>query len=249
MSEYSPVARILVADDDPVSLRFLCTALGELGCETVAAENGERALDAARDVIFDLLLLDCRMPDLGGADLLTALRTRAVATPALATSAHVDAALRGTLLRMGFVDVVVKPPSMARLAAVLQSHIAGFSTSQATPGPITTLLDDAGAYAAAGDGNLGALRALFAQELAELEAQWRCIDPAEATHAMRERLHRLRASCRFCGATALAGASRELDAALRAAPSRAQPALREFLRMCRATAQALDDQSGASTRN
>src|SRR5258706_10964906 len=78
---------VLIADDDPVSLRFLQTALEGLGFEAVVAADGAQSIAALESITADLLLLDLQMPDIGGASLLRVLRERHVQAPAIATSA------------------------------------------------------------------------------------------------------------------------------------------------------------------
>lgn len=66
--------RVLVADDDPSSRRFLGDGLRSLGAETETCVDGETALQLVRNVHFDLLLLDCRMPAGGALHILGNLR-------------------------------------------------------------------------------------------------------------------------------------------------------------------------------
>ena len=82
--------RVLIADDDAISLRFLDSALQQLGCTTVAVGGLPEALALAGSS-FDLLLLDRNMPGGGGVELLAALRARGIACPAIATSAQITA--------------------------------------------------------------------------------------------------------------------------------------------------------------
>ncbi|MCW5578643.1 MAG: response regulator, partial [Dokdonella sp.] len=60
-----PRPRLLVADDNPLSLRFFADALDALGIDSVLAADGEQALARADGGAFDALILDLRMPGLG----------------------------------------------------------------------------------------------------------------------------------------------------------------------------------------
>jgi CheY-like chemotaxis protein len=240
------VQRVLIADDDPVSLRFLAAAIGQFGCDVVAVVNGAAALAATLAEPFHLLLLDRRMPGLGGGELLLAMRNRGDGTPAIATSADIDAIVSVQLRDAGFVDVIEKPTTLAILRRVLGPHLH-FSASpvEATdPEEVASaLLDDSPALAAMG-GDAAALRALrdlLAQELIALVAQRE--DFTGDRVVWRDRLHRLRASCGFCGAVALAQAAGRLDRALRDDPENAPSVLRDFLLACHATLSALRDQA------
>ena len=238
---------ILIADDDPVSLRFLTAALAQVGCEVVAVTDGAGALAAAQPQLFDVLLLDRRMPDLGGAELLAVLRARGIATPAIATSAEIDAAIIARLRSAGFVDVIEKPATLARLEQALRGYLPLLTIPQIAIGatPTTRLLDDDVALAVIG-GDVAALRALrglLAQELAVLETELKNANPCTNPGAWRERLHRLRASCGFCGAKALAESALRLDRDLRDDPANVQSLLGDFIHLCRATRVALAAQA------
>lgn len=242
--------RVLIADDDPVSLRFLAAAVSQLGGEVVAVAEGAAALAATRGQSFDLMLLDRRMPGLGGADLLLALRAVGNMTPAIATSADIDAAIAAQLRGAGFVDIIEKPATWATLERVLGPYLpfscGALATASATAPPL--LDDDAALSAIGGDASaLRALRSLLAQELSDVLAQSASVDPCTHSAFWRERLHRLRASCGFCGAAAMAEAAVRLDCALRDDPGNAQTVLRDFLLLCRTTLSVLRDQAPSTT--
>src|SRR5699024_5453264 len=94
----SPRATILIAEDDGPSGLFLRTAFEDLGCRAALEIDGDAALARARTHRFDLLLLDCCMPGAGASRILSALRAdpqaASAATPAIATSAELDAPAR-----------------------------------------------------------------------------------------------------------------------------------------------------------
>ena len=76
------VQRILVADDDPVALRFLVALLRRDGFEVLDAPDGQRAIEVARKHRPDLIVADLLMPYRDGYEVMRAIR--------------LDAALRGT---------------------------------------------------------------------------------------------------------------------------------------------------------
>lgn len=60
-------AKILVADDDAISLKVVCQMLGHLGYDTVAAKNGHEALaSVTENNCFDLVLTDINMSQIDG---------------------------------------------------------------------------------------------------------------------------------------------------------------------------------------
>lgn len=66
--------KVLIAEDDALNAAMLRAILEQLGHQVVHAQNGRRALDLARTVDFDLVMLDGRMPVMSGAATAAALR-------------------------------------------------------------------------------------------------------------------------------------------------------------------------------
>jgi len=103
--------RILVAEDDPVTCRFVVSLLEDRGYEVVIAEDGERAATAAVDVRPDLIVSDLVMPYRDGYELLRAVRNdeRTKSTPLILLSMRdrEEDIVRG--LEQGADDYVVKP--------------------------------------------------------------------------------------------------------------------------------------------
>lgn len=245
MSARAAKPRILVADDDAVSLRFLASALTELGCVAVDTDSGGGALQACIETQFDLLLLDRRMPDCGGAALLYELRQRGIETTAIATSAELDASVRGELRSAGYVEALTKPIGLDALARALALHLPGWRDPRgqrhapidATPrndADAASVLDDSIGLASVGGDRttLQALRGLLARELETLR------DRLAATSNpldLADTLHRLRASCRYCGATALGEASLRLETVVRANEANSELQFRQFADACTRT--------------
>ncbi|MFE4754945.1 response regulator transcription factor [Streptomyces mirabilis] len=123
---------LLVVDDEPTVRELLCAALRHAGFSVVSAATGQEALDRAREVSPDLVLLDVMLPDLDGFEVIRRLRERH--RPAAAPrSAHIpvvfltarDATqdkIEGLVL--GGDDYVTKPFDLqeliARIRAVLR---------------------------------------------------------------------------------------------------------------------------------
>jgi len=103
--------RILVADDDPITTRFLCSLLESEGYEVLSAEDGERAVAMALEHEPDLILCDLVMPYRDGFDVLRALRGtgRLAHVPVIILSMkdREEDIVRG--LEEGAEDYVIKP--------------------------------------------------------------------------------------------------------------------------------------------
>jgi CheY-like chemotaxis protein len=229
MPELFHLPRVLIVDDDPVTLRFFEGALSRLA-ECVLAADGAAASAISETNAFDLFLIDLNLPDMRGEKLLERLRLRHASARAIATSAEVDAQVRRQTLSRGFDGVIEKPISLDRLLATVGEYLRSDSE---------LLDDDAALQSLGGDRtSLAALRGLLALELEELHknhANTAAIDSQE----LLARLHRLRASCGFCGATTLASAAASLQQSLHARVSVDRKAVDRFLELCSATATAL----------
>ena len=102
-------ARVLIVDDDAASRRLLEARLHPLACDVATAGNGEQALAAIRKDVPDLVLLDLRMPKMGGIEVLRALHKEAINVPVIVITAHgsVDTAVEA--MKEGAHDFITKP--------------------------------------------------------------------------------------------------------------------------------------------
>jgi len=107
----SVAKRILVAEDDPVTRRFVVSLLEERGYEVLVAEDGEHAVETATSARPDLIVSDLVMPYRDGYEVLRAVRNddRIKHTPVLILSMrdHEEDIVRG--FEQGADDYVVKP--------------------------------------------------------------------------------------------------------------------------------------------
>ncbi|MGE3513046.1 MAG: sigma-54-dependent transcriptional regulator [Vicinamibacterales bacterium] len=110
---------LLIADDEPPVLHML-QRLGErLGYDTVTCEGGQAALHAVRDRTPDLALVDLRMPDVNGMDVLRQLRADLPGCPVVIMTAYgaIDSAVEA--IRLGAREYITKPFDFARLRQLL----------------------------------------------------------------------------------------------------------------------------------
>ncbi|WP_426689082.1 response regulator [Rhodanobacter ginsengiterrae] len=228
-----PRPRVLVADDDPGSCRFLCDGLASMGADAEACMDGQAALARAGSESFDLLLLDCRMPGAGALQILQALRddvqARSADSIAVATSAELAPSDRRALLDAGFSEVLLKPCGLTELRRVLA--LVPMDERGAS------VLDDQAALNTTGDATtMRALRSLLREELVLLQQDLDTLSLDRVNFS--DRLHRLRSSCGFCGASALSRQTMLLQQQLLQRQASAA-ALTRFRQTLLATLQAL----------
>ena len=118
--------RILVVDDNVVNQKVALRQLQKLGFAAEAVGNGIEALDALGRIAYDLVLMDCQMPEMDGYEAATELRRReedSKRTPLIALTASASEADRSRCLAAGMDDFLAKPVRESDLAAMLQRWI------------------------------------------------------------------------------------------------------------------------------
>jgi two-component system sensor histidine kinase/response regulator len=115
--------RILLVEDNPANLRVTQALLETLGCEVRTAVNGIHAVAAYRDGEYDLVLMDCQMPEMDGYQATRAIRhVEAMLgrfTPIVALTAHAMDGSREECLAAGMNDQLSKPLTLAALTSKL----------------------------------------------------------------------------------------------------------------------------------
>lgn len=109
--------RILVVEDDVLLARRISFALAIAGHAPMIAHDGERALQAATETSFDLIVLDIILPGVDGFEVLRRLRSQHVASRVLIQTASGDVRNRVSGLQLGADDYLPKPFAMRELVA------------------------------------------------------------------------------------------------------------------------------------
>jgi two-component system cell cycle response regulator CtrA len=115
--------RVLVIEDDPVSARLIEAALKAEGILFEPADCGEDGLELAKLYDFDIIVLDLRLPDIDGYEVVRRLRMAKVQTPVLILSARTDPTDKVRGLVGGADDYLTKPFNRAELLARIQAIV------------------------------------------------------------------------------------------------------------------------------
>ena len=113
-------ARVLLVEDNPINALLARSLLEREGCNVERVASGEAALEAAAGGLYDLILMDVRMPGMGGREATVALRTRGCRTPIIALTADAFEEDRHACIAAGMDDFITKPLEQPVLHAMLR---------------------------------------------------------------------------------------------------------------------------------
>ncbi len=124
-------ARVLVVEDNAVNQEVARAMLVELGCTVQLASNGREALAALRDGAFDLVFMDCQMPEMDGFEAVRRIRASTAAgyatgpdVPIVALTANALAGDAERCLQAGFNAYLGKPVRREQLDAAIVRWVA-----------------------------------------------------------------------------------------------------------------------------
>ena len=135
-------ARVLLAEDNPVNRQVALVMLRSLGFTADTVTNGVDAVEATATHDYDLVLMDCQMPEMDGFAATAAIRAREATIgktciPIIALTANAMTGDREACLAGGMDDYLSKPFTRAQLLAVLEK----WAESKVETGATATLAD------------------------------------------------------------------------------------------------------------
>ena len=126
-SQESP--RVLVAEDNPVNQLVATRILERLGCQVDVVANGEEAISAIKSMSYELVLMDCHMPEVDGFEATRRIRTFEETldrkTPIVAMTANVMPGILDECRSVGMDDYISKPVQIESVARTLERWIPG----------------------------------------------------------------------------------------------------------------------------
>jgi CheY-like chemotaxis protein len=133
-------ARILVAEDIASNRDVALAILTKLGYHTDLVTNGAEALAAVRSSLYDLVLMDCEMPEMDGYEATRRIRKQEtlvgnVRLPIIALTAHAISGDQAKCMESGMDDYLCKPIEPRQLAEALAKWLPAPRAPGKTPAP------------------------------------------------------------------------------------------------------------------
>ncbi len=133
---------VLLVEDNPVNQEVAVAMLEYCGCTVDMAKNGREAIGAFSQKRYDMILMDCQMPEMDGYEATAVIRDMErkngehgllCHTPIVALTAHAMEGDREQCLRAGMDDYLAKPFNVAKLQSILDKWIAATPAEKDNP--------------------------------------------------------------------------------------------------------------------
>ncbi|MFP3980380.1 MAG: sigma-54-dependent transcriptional regulator [Desulfobacterales bacterium] len=115
--------KILIIDDDEGLVHFLRRFFQRKGYAVTACSGGRQAIEKTAKDSFDLILLDYKMPDLNGLDILAEIRRNEIKTPVIIITAYGTTNLAIEAMKYGAYDYLIKPFERKDLSRIVSEAL------------------------------------------------------------------------------------------------------------------------------
>jgi PAS domain S-box-containing protein len=124
MADQVGAVRVLVADDNEINQVVACKFLQKLGCQVEVARTGLEAVEAISRTAYDVVLMDCEMPEMDGYEATREIRRREDGTPShlpiMALTGHTSDEDAQKCRQAGMDTVLTKPLTLPLLRSSLK---------------------------------------------------------------------------------------------------------------------------------
>jgi DNA-binding NtrC family response regulator len=116
-------ARILIIDDEESIRKSLAGVLQEKGYVVDTAENGKEAAEKSKTSLYNLALIDIRLPDMDGVQLLTAIKETIPKTVKIIITGYPSLENAIEAVNKGADAYITKPFDMNKLLDIIEEHL------------------------------------------------------------------------------------------------------------------------------
>ena len=206
--------RVLVAEDNTVNQKVIRYMLNQFGIDPIIAETGGEAVKAVRESRFDLILMDCQMPEMDGFEAASQIRQEEKnigrRTPIVAMTANAMAGGKECCLGSGMDDFLVKPIKLETLESLLIKFKAQV-IANLPPIDMARLRKTLGENHAF---HIEMIQLYLESSLEILEKIEKAITSMDAESCKRG-AHELKGSATYIAASVMGGLAREMEGAAR----------------------------------
>jgi CheY-like chemotaxis protein/sugar lactone lactonase YvrE len=117
------MAKVLIVDDEPGMRQVISKVLSPYFDTVLTAEDGKTALELAQKENPDMMMLDIRLPDMDGLDILAAVKAMNPNTPVIMLSGFGDVETAVELVRRGAFDYLSKPFKVDKLLELVKTAL------------------------------------------------------------------------------------------------------------------------------
>ena len=116
---------VLIVEDNELNLKLFCDLLRAHGYAAEAVRDGREALDAARAIMPDLIVMDIQLPHVSGLELIAAIKADPALAhiPIMAVTAYAAKGDEERIREAGAEDYVAKPVPVARFIEAVRKLI------------------------------------------------------------------------------------------------------------------------------
>lgn len=125
MAAEEPTVRMLIVDDEPNMRKVLADVFADEGMSVDVTADGLTAVSLINQNSYDVAIVDLKLPDISGIDVIKEIRRRNLSTIILMITAYstVDTAIEA--MKLGAYDYVTKPFKVERLKEIINDAVAG----------------------------------------------------------------------------------------------------------------------------
>lgn len=211
---------VLVAEDNAINQMLITAMVRGLGHRVTAVDNGRRAIESARAVPFDCILMDMQMPEMNGVEATKAIRAlggRNVFVPIIALTADAASERRERYEDIGLSGFMTKPIDRSELTRRLEAIAAAPPLAPIRLLPKSRAIDRkqvSELRRTLGTAKLSTLLRLLSKELIEVPIAIHNLALSSDFESVRAQAHSFKGSVASLGLAAVALAAKEVELAL-----------------------------------